>query len=90
MPLTKIRKDKVLLCHIDLMANELLLALALEDEKDRLNAVKGTLYYWMGVIYQEGLAEASDLRIANDGLQEINKRLKVQLNRALKRVSDNR
>lgn len=86
----KIRKDKAVLAHLDLMTDELLQALTIEDSKERKNSVKGILHYWMGKLYEEGVAEAADLKIANDGLVEINKRLKKQLQRALKRISDDR
>jgi len=86
----EVRKNKVVLQYIDAITDAVNSA---QDEQDislRTISLKGILYYWMGIMFDEGRVSAANLEVANDALEGINKRLKAQNKDLLKRINKDR
>lgn len=88
--MNEVSKNKVLLQYVDAVLDAVKQAQDLKDEDERILNLKGVLYYWLGIIFDEGRANAANLEIANEALLKIVVALKNQNKELLKRINEMR
>ncbi len=85
----EVHKNKVVLEYLEAVTEAVIKAQEL-DADERVTNLRGVLYYWMGIIFDEGRVNASNLEVANDALRQMVARLKHQNKELLKRVNKDR
>lgn len=67
--------------YLDSVVNAAEEALAIPDPVARQTALKGSLFYWLGVSYDEGSVHAKDMETAMHAQNEMVVRLKSKVNK---------
>ncbi len=88
--MNEVAKNKVLLQYVDTVIDAIKHAQDLTDEDERILNLRGVLYYWLGIMFDEGRANAANLEIANEALLKIVVALKAQNKELLKRINEMR
>ena len=70
------RKNTAVLEHIEQVIHDIEQAQAIADESERKAKLKGVLFYWLGIVFDEGQLDSKDLKTALDASMEIIERLK--------------
>lgn len=90
-----IHKNAAILEHIDQVVKDLLHTLKIIDERERETHVKSVLFYWLGVLFDDGANDSANLLVALDAardmmskLRETNEKLREQARSALKKTEE--
>lgn len=90
-----IHKNAAILEHIDQVVKDLLHTLKITDDRERETHVKSVLFYWLGVLFDDGAIDSANLLVALDAsrdiaskLRETNEKLREQARSALKKTEE--
>lgn len=70
------KKNASILAHIEQVVQDIELAQDIEDKDERRAKLKGVLFYWLGIVFDDAQMDAKDLKTALDASMEIIERLK--------------
>ena len=79
------RKNSAIMGHLDNIMSDLEDALQIADENERETQLKSVLYYWLGVVFDDGAVDVKNFKTALDAsraliykLKEANEKLRGQ------------
>lgn len=92
---TENRRNASLLTHVENVVEDVREVLKNTDPKEREIQLKSVLFYWLGIVFDDGAAESAELKIALDTtkqmvarLKDLNEKLRQQLRKSLRNMNE--